>query len=131
LLKLDWRIYAQDGGNVRRWDHCHGTWTCEPARQFTDEFKASAVRLVLDEGKRVAAAARDLDLTETALRRVVYGRPRLWKDLKEDGEAVSEKHVKRLMREEQIQGKVPKRVKQTTNSHHDDKAKKLSITPLS
>ena len=31
-------------------------------------FKASAVRLVLDEGKTVGAAARDLDLTETALR---------------------------------------------------------------
>jgi transposase len=39
-----------------------------PRRQFTDEFKASAVRLVLDEGKAVGAAARDLDLTETALR---------------------------------------------------------------
>ena len=37
-------------------------------RQFTEEFKASAVRLVLDEGKTVGAAARDLDLTETALR---------------------------------------------------------------
>jgi transposase len=37
-------------------------------RQFTDDFKASAVRLVLDEGKTVGAAARDLDLTETALR---------------------------------------------------------------
>jgi putative transposase len=49
-----------------------------------------------------------------------YGRPRLWKDLKEDGEAVSEKRVKRLMREEQIQGKVPKRFTHTTNSDHDD-----------
>ena len=39
-----------------------------PRRQFTDEFKASAVRLVLDDGKTVGAAARDLDLTETALR---------------------------------------------------------------
>ena len=39
-----------------------------PRRQFTDEFKASAVRLVLDEGKTVGATARDLDLTETALR---------------------------------------------------------------
>ncbi len=39
-----------------------------PRRQFTDEFKAGAVRLVLDEGKTVGAAARDLDLTETALR---------------------------------------------------------------
>ena len=39
-----------------------------PRRQFTDEFKAGAVRLVLDEGKSIGAAARDLDLTETALR---------------------------------------------------------------
>jgi len=37
-------------------------------RSFTDEFKASAVRLVLDEGQTVAAAARDLGLTESALR---------------------------------------------------------------
>ena len=44
------------------------------------------------------------------------GRPRLWKDLQEDGEAISEKRVRRLMREEQIQGKVPKRFKDTTTS---------------
>ena len=37
-------------------------------RQFDDEFKASAVRLVLDEGKSVGWVARDLDLTESALR---------------------------------------------------------------
>jgi len=49
-----------------------------------------------------------------------YGRPNLWKDLQEDGEAVSEKRVARLMREEGIQGKVRKRFKQTTNSQHDD-----------
>jgi transposase len=36
-------------------------------RQFTDEFKAGAVRLVLDEGKTVAQVARDLDLTPSAL----------------------------------------------------------------
>ena len=36
-------------------------------RQFTDEFKAGAVRLVLDEGKTVAQIARDLDLTPSAL----------------------------------------------------------------
>jgi transposase len=39
-----------------------------PRRQFDDEFKAQAVRLVLDEGKSVSSVARDLDLTETALR---------------------------------------------------------------
>ena len=37
-------------------------------RQFTDEFKAGAVRLVLDEGKTVAQAARDLGLTASSLR---------------------------------------------------------------
>ena len=37
-------------------------------RQFDSEFKEPAVRLVLDEGKSMAAVARDLDLTETALR---------------------------------------------------------------
>jgi transposase len=39
-----------------------------PRRHFSDEFKAGAVRLVLDEGKTVGAVARELDLTETALR---------------------------------------------------------------
>lgn len=38
-----------------------------PRRQFTDEFKAGAVRLVLDEGKTVGAVARELDLTQSAL----------------------------------------------------------------
>jgi len=37
-------------------------------RQFDTEFKEQAVRLVLDEGKSVGGVARDLDLTETALR---------------------------------------------------------------
>lgn len=37
-------------------------------RQFTDEFKVGAVRLVLEEGKRVAEVARDLGLTPSTLR---------------------------------------------------------------
>src|SRR3954465_13859987 len=40
-------------------------------RSFTDEFKASAVRLVLDEGKTITQVARDLDLTASALRQWV------------------------------------------------------------
>src|SRR5438876_1231799 len=43
-----------------------------PRRRFDDDFKAQAVRLVLDEGKSVGAVARDLDLTETALRAWVH-----------------------------------------------------------
>jgi transposase len=39
-----------------------------PRRQFDDEFKAQAVRLVLDEGKSTGSVARDLDLTESNLR---------------------------------------------------------------
>jgi transposase len=41
-------------------------------RTFTEEFKAGAVRLVLDEGKTVGRVARELDLTETALREWVH-----------------------------------------------------------
>jgi transposase len=38
-----------------------------PRRKFTKEFKAGAVRLVLEEGKTVNAVSRDLDLTVSAL----------------------------------------------------------------
>ena len=37
-------------------------------RQFTEEFRAGAVRLVLDEHRSIAQVARELDLTESALR---------------------------------------------------------------
>ena len=36
-------------------------------RQFSEEFRIGAVRLVLDEGKTVGAVARELDLTPSAL----------------------------------------------------------------
>ena len=36
-------------------------------RQFSEEFRAGAVRLVLDEGKTVGAVARELDLTASSL----------------------------------------------------------------
>jgi transposase len=36
-------------------------------RAFTDEFKAGAARLILDEDKTVADVARDLDLTPSTL----------------------------------------------------------------
>jgi transposase len=38
-----------------------------PRRQFSEEFKEGAVRLVLDEGKTVGAVARELDLTPSVL----------------------------------------------------------------
>ena len=40
-------------------------------RQFSEEFRAQAVRLVLEEGRSVGAVARELDLTASALRQWV------------------------------------------------------------
>src|ERR1035437_3394810 len=36
-------------------------------RQFSEEFRDGAVRLVLDEGKTIGAVARELDLTPSSL----------------------------------------------------------------
>ena len=44
------------------------TRTRRPRRRFDDDFKAQAVRLVLEDGKSIPSVARDLDLTESALR---------------------------------------------------------------
>jgi transposase len=44
-----------------------GRGTRRERRRFSEEFKAGAVRLVLDEGKTVGAVARELDLTASAL----------------------------------------------------------------
>ena len=46
-------------------------------RSFTPEFKAQTVELVRTSGKSVAEVCRDLDLTETAVRRWVAHRSML------------------------------------------------------
>ena len=43
--------------------------TARPRRSFTPEFKAQTIELVRPSGKSVAEVCRDLDLTETAVRR--------------------------------------------------------------
>jgi transposase len=42
--------------------------TKRPRRSFTKEFKAEVVELVRQPGNSVSSVARDLDLTETAVR---------------------------------------------------------------
>jgi transposase-like protein len=37
-------------------------------RAFTKEFKAETIRLVVERGRSIPEVARDLDLTESALR---------------------------------------------------------------
>ena len=43
------------------------TQTRRARREFSEEFKQGAVRLVLEEGKTVGAVARELDLTPSCL----------------------------------------------------------------
>lgn len=45
--------------------------TARPRRSYTDEFKAGAVRLVIEEKRAIRAVARDLDLSASALDRWV------------------------------------------------------------
>ncbi len=37
-------------------------------RKFTDEFKAETVKLIRESGRTIGSVARELDLTETAVR---------------------------------------------------------------
>lgn len=46
----------------------NGKKTRRQRRNFADDFKAGAVRLVLEEGKTVAEVSRNLDLVPGALR---------------------------------------------------------------
>jgi len=51
--------------------------------------------------------------------RCTYGSPRVWDKLHKRGEAVSKKRVARIMREQGLSAKVPKRFCRTTDSTHD------------
>ncbi len=65
---------------------------------------------------------RELEVKITAYHKAsrgTYGSPRIYEDLKEAGEAVSRKRVARIMRENGLSGKAPRRFKKTTDSSHD------------
>jgi putative transposase len=71
-----------------------------------------------------ARASRDRHLrvqiqASFAASRGRYGRPRVWKDLHEAGEHVSEKRVGRLMRQDGLRARARKRFRSTTMSEHD------------
>jgi transposase-like protein len=147
--------------------------TATAARRFDEKFKEQAVRLVLDQGKSIGAAAPDLReapaiklawiAAEKASFRVSelcraltvsssgfyararrppsahtqrdeqlrvrirasfeeskhrYGSPRIHRDLREEGEAVSRNRVIRLMQEDDLVARRRKRFKCTTMSDH-------------
>ncbi|MFC1611460.1 IS3 family transposase [Myxococcota bacterium] len=51
--------------------------------------------------------------------RGTYGSPRIYDDLKEEGESVSKKRVARIMRENGVSGRAKPRRKRTTDSNHN------------
>ena len=81
-----------------------------PRRSFTDEFKAGAIRLVLDEGKTIPQVARDLDLTESSVRNWVEraradrgkGKPGVLTTAEKEELATLRKEVRQLRLERDI-----------------------------
>src|SRR5438045_3036979 len=96
-------------------------------RSFTDEFKAGAVRLVLDEGKTAAEVARDLDLHSSVVGTWVKparadrtkGRTGLHRELGDNAVNVGIRHVTRLRSDLDLRARVRRRYKHTTVSDHD------------
>ena len=69
-VAINWKA---SGRGPRLADFAYLMWgtmgrTKRPRRSFTKEFKAEVVELVRQPGNSVASVARDLDLTETAVR---------------------------------------------------------------
>ena len=70
-----------------------------PRREFDDEFKAGAVRLVLDEGQSVGRVARELDLTESAFRNWVRQARADWTKGRTGLTGVEREELRRLRKE--------------------------------
>jgi len=91
-------------------DMAEGKKQKRPRRSFTDDFKAGAVRLVLDEGKTVPQVARDLDLTESSVRNWVEraradrgkGKPGVLTTAEKEELAALRKRVRQLEMERDI-----------------------------
>ena len=81
--------------------------TKKSRRKYTDEFKAEAVRLVLEEGYSISQAARNLDINANMLAK--------WKrelkgDVEERKVAADEKEELRRLREEVRQLKMEREI---------------------
>src|SRR6266511_1263908 len=93
-----------------------------PRRSFSPEFKAEVVELCRTGDRSIGEVAKDLDLTETAVREWVRradvdaGRREglSTAELRRQGISTSRKRVARLMRELVLQGRRKRRFKRTT-----------------
>jgi len=105
-------------------------------RRYTAEFKAEAVRLVLQEGLSTPEAARRLEMSAASTRQLAneclvseirvlhaesfgsYGSPRIHAPLKRQGHSIGRERVRRLMRENKIVGRHRRKRCRTTDSNH-------------
>ena len=84
-----------------------------PSGFYAWQQRPESARMRRDRQLRVLVRA-----SHAASRRT-YGHPRVWRDLHDQGQAVSEKRVARLMREEGLVARARRRYKVTTMSDHD------------
>jgi transposase InsO family protein len=92
---------------------CCRTLRVSPSGFYAWQQRPESVRARRDRHLRVRIRASH----ESSRQR--YGRPRIWKDLREEGERVSEKRVARLMKAEGLRARTRKRFRSTTMSEHD------------
>ena len=99
-----------------------------PRREFDDEFKVGAVRLVLDERQPVGRVARDLDLTESALRTWV-DRIRADRTKGRTGLTSEERDELRRLRKESRRLRVERDVLKKTRPSSRRRARKVRVHP--
>jgi transposase InsO family protein len=100
--KADWTVVE-----------CCRALRVSPSGFYAWQQRPTSAHTTRDQQLRVAIR------TSHAESRGRYGRPRIWKDLHEAGQRVSQKRVGRLMREDGLRGRVRKRFRCTTMSEHD------------
>ncbi len=94
------RLEVSSSGFYRRWGKREATVAAVPPRLRRDRQLATLIRAI------------------HAANKGVYGSPRIYRELKTMGEAVSRKRVARIMREHGLTGEAPRRFQRTTDSKH-------------
>ena len=93
------------------------TELCHALRVSTSGFYASRKRAPSKRAKKDALLRVKIQASFDASRKT-YGSPRVHEDLLEDGEKVGRNRVIRLMQDQGLRARAPKRFKNTTNSEH-------------
>lgn len=103
---------------VRAWTgHFPVAWMCRRLGISTSGYYASLKRPESEHARGDRRLAVKIRASHQASGGV-YGSPRIYRDLKAEGEKVSRKRIARVMRENGISGELPKPSRRTTDSNH-------------